>query len=274
MAFVRKALKNIASGNKPRRLRPPNTLSDDPVTDLDLVSLPNAIPKQYPPLILIHAILLSSALVLLPQTPIPHLPLPPPTRGLDKPQLPFLAPITARPVLTLAWQSLGAALLVPWWAGSLRRWAHDGSLGPRSVQLRLAGDPHIRRVRALPISLPVSHPLHLGYLECLHLHCLCGSGVTRSDYFVRSAIHRVRHCLCTRCRSLPFVLTRSLTDARPHFRFVPHTGLLALLIAVYAIFPPTYVLGPPRLGLPLLSVSTGNAVVQNDLWVRIFAERE
>lgn len=214
MAFVRKALKDIASGNKPRRLRPPNISSDDSTTDLDLVSLPNAIPKQYPPLILIHAILLSSALVLLPQTPIPHLPLPPPTRGLDKPQLPFLAPITARPVLTLAWHCLGAILLVPWWAGSLRRWSHDGTLGPRSVQLRIAGDPHIRRVRALPTSLPFSHTLHLGYLECLHLHRLCGSGIARSDYFVWSAIRQVRDRLCSSCRSIPPVLTRSIADAR------------------------------------------------------------
>ena len=158
MASVRKALKNIASGNKIQRLRPPNPLSDNSTIDPDQISFPNAIPLQYPPLILIHVILLSAALVLLPQTSIPHLPLPSPARGLDKPQLPFLVPITARPVLTLVWACLGAVFLVPWWAGSLRRWAHDGSLGPRSVQLRLAGDPHIRRVRVLPTFLPFSHP--------------------------------------------------------------------------------------------------------------------
>jgi len=74
--------------------------------------------------------------------------------------------------------------------------------------------------------------------------------------------------------TLPFVTTCSLTDARAHSRYVPHTALLALLLAVYAIFPPAYVLGPPRLGIPLLSTSACIAVVQNDLWVRIFAERE
>jgi hypothetical protein len=191
MAYVRKALINIASGNKPRKLRPPNTSSDDTATDLDLVSLPNAIPKQYPPLILIHVILLSAALVLLPQTPIPNLPPPQPTRGLDKPQPPFLAPFTARPVLTLAWACLGVAIVVPWWAGSLRRWAHDGTLGPRSIQQRLAGDPHIRRVRALlmPFLPPVLLLLALGYLECLHLHRLRCSGAARSGHFVWSAIH-------------------------------------------------------------------------------------
>jgi len=50
--------------------------------------------------------------------------------------------------------------------------------------------------------------------------------------------------------------------------------MLAFLLALYAIFPPAYVLGPPRLGLPLLSTSAGDGVVQNELWVRIFAERE
>ena len=70
------------------------------------------------------------------------------------------------------------------------------------------------------------------------------------------------------------VITRSLTDARAPSRYVPHTALLAFLLALYAVFPPAYVLGPPRLGLPLLLASTGDAVVQKNLWVRIFAERE
>ena len=148
---VRRALKNVTSGNKPRRLHPPTT-EEILASELELVSLPNAIPKQYPPLVLIHLILLSSSLVLLPTTPIPNLPIPPPPRGLDKPQHPFLNPITARPILTLAWACLGVVLLIPWWAGSLRRWAHDGTLGSRTVQMRLAGDPHKRRVSpALPI---------------------------------------------------------------------------------------------------------------------------
>ena len=197
MASVRKALKNIASGNKLQRLRPPNPSSDNSTTDPDQISFPNAIPLQYPPLILIHVILLSTALVLLPQTPIPNLPLPPPARGLDKPQHPFLAPITARPVLTLAWACLGAALLIPWWAGSLRRWAHDGTLGARSLQQRLAGDPHIRRVRpAIPLipflHLLSPHPHLTGYLECLRLHRVRNSGAARRDCFIRSTVLSVR----------------------------------------------------------------------------------
>ena len=155
MATIRKALKNIASGKGAQKLNPPTQFEPADPAETELVSLPNAIPKQYPPLILVHVLLLSAALVLLPQTPLPDLPLPPPARGLDKPQHPFLAPITARPVLTLAWACFGAALFVSLWAGSLRRWVHDGTLGSRSIQLRLQGDPHKRRVRMSPQSFRI-----------------------------------------------------------------------------------------------------------------------
>ena len=202
MASVRKALKNIASGDRHHRLYPPSTSEDNSAVaaaaaELELVSLPNALPKQYPPLLLIHVILLAAALILLPQTPIPNLPLPPPARGLDKPQHPFIVPITARPVLTLVWACLGAVLLVPWWAGSLRRWAHDGTLGSRSAQQRLAGDPHKQRVRSVSpfcfctfrfftFTLPTGHP------ECLCLHRIRDSGVARSDDLIWCAILSVR----------------------------------------------------------------------------------
>ncbi|KAI9508604.1 hypothetical protein F5148DRAFT_874696 [Russula earlei] len=93
---------------------------------LQQYSLPNAIPEQYPPLILIHVIHLSNALVLLPQTSVPNLPPLLPVRGLDKPQHRFLAPIAARPVLTLPWACLGAIVLIPLWATGIcdvnQRW--------------------------------------------------------------------------------------------------------------------------------------------------------
>ena len=282
MATVRKAIKNIASGKGAQKLRPSARLESDNPAEAVLVSLPNVIPTQYPPLILVHVLLLSAALVLLPQTPLPDLPLPPPPRGLDKPQHPFLVPITARPVLTLAWACLGATLLVPWWAGSLRSWVHDGTLGSCSIELRLQGDPHKRRVRPCLSYLHTHSPPHpfrpfpnptflsslTGHLECvcLHrLHCPCAAC---SNHFVRSAIRSVR-------LYIPHV--SPLTSAHPTIatpRYVPHTALLSLLLAIYTAFPPAYTLGPPRLGLPLLSPSANNAIAQNDLWVRIFAERK
>ncbi|KAH9035404.1 GPI biosynthesis protein family Pig-F-domain-containing protein [Lactarius hengduanensis] len=222
MATVRKALKNIASGKGPQKLRPPTNFESDDSAEIELVSLlPNAIPTQYPPLVLVHVLLLSAALVLLPQTPLPDLPLPPPARGLDKPQHPFLVPITARPVLTLAWACLGATLLVPWWAGSLRRWVHDGTLGSRNIQLRLQGDPHKQR-------------------DIWNAFVFTG--------YTALVLHAVIILF-----GAPFVHVSPLYLHR---------------------LPPAYALGPPRLGLPLLSASASNTILQNDLWIRIFVERK
>ena len=271
MATIRKALKNIASGKGAQKLNPPTQFESVGPAETELVSLPNAIPKQYPPLILVHVLLLSAALVLLPQTPLPDLPLPPPARGLDKPQHPFLAPITARPVLTLAWACFGAALFVSLWAGSLRRWVHDGTLGSRSIQLRLQGDPHKRRVRMSPHSFRIlpqtPHYLfaHVGHLECMRLHrvhCACSA---RSHHFAGSAFRPVRPTYLSTPPILSFTHPPS---------YVPHTALLAFLLAIYTVFPPAYALGPPRLGLPLISAYPISAVVQNDLWIRIFVERK
>ena len=157
--------------------------------------------------------------------------------------------------------------------GGLVRYAVGHTTGPWA---RVASSSALRVIRiydGCAFSQPPSHFLtlfHPGYLERIHIYCLREFGVIRSDYFVRSAIHRVRLYLCT-----GFTLYHpSLTDTRAPPRYVPHTALLASLLAIYAIFPPAYVLGPPRLGLPLLSASTADAVVQNHHWVRIFAERE
>ena len=81
--------------------KPPSRFELD-TSGIELVSLSNAILKQYPSLILVCVLLLSGALVLLPQPPIPDILLRQPARGLDKPQDNFLASITARPVLTVA----------------------------------------------------------------------------------------------------------------------------------------------------------------------------
>ncbi|KAI0265295.1 GPI biosynthesis protein family Pig-F-domain-containing protein [Gloeopeniophorella convolvens] len=227
MATIRRALKDVASGKGPRRPQP--SVSSENSAELELLSLPNAIPRQYPPLILIHLILLPAALILFPQTPIPDLPLPPPARGLDKPQHPLLVPITARPVLTLAWACFGASILIPWWAGSLRRWAHDGTLGSRSVERRLEGDPYKRR--------DIWNAWVFTTYAALALHVV------------------------------------TILFGAPFIEYVPHTSTLTLLVALYTVFTPAYVLGPPRIGLPLLVAPGGDPLVQNDLWVRIFAER-
>ena len=97
---------------------------------------PLSIPKQYPPFLILHTLVLSASLFLLPQTSL-LFPLPPLERGLDRPQHPFLDPITSRPLVTLAWIVTGSALLVGWWSGWVREWVREGGMGGAGVEARL-----------------------------------------------------------------------------------------------------------------------------------------
>ncbi|KAA1475344.1 PIG-F-domain-containing protein [Dentipellis sp. KUC8613] len=112
-------------------------------TTTSTVSAPalHTIPLQYPPLLLIHTLILPASLLLLPTTSglLPFLPPAPPlARGLDKPQYAFLDPITAQPLLTLAWAVLGAAGAVGWWAGWMRMWVREGTMGGKGVEAKMA----------------------------------------------------------------------------------------------------------------------------------------
>ena len=127
MAGLQRALKNVLLPSKgvgaPKR-------SSAPSDSADTSSLPptlHTFPSQYPAHALVHTVLIVSSFLLLPQTAL----LDPvePTRNLDKPQHPFLAPLTARPELTAAWSSVGSALVVGWWAGSIREWVREGKMG-------------------------------------------------------------------------------------------------------------------------------------------------
>ena len=241
MATVRKAIKNIASGKGAQKINPPTHSESDHLAEIELVSLPNAIPKQYPPLILVHVLLLSAALVLLPQTPLPDLPLPPPPRGLDKPQHPFLAPITARPVLTLAWACLGATLLVPWWAGSLRRWVHDGTLGSRNIQLRLRGDPHKQRVRVCSLTSLRTHFVTLH--SCPHMQDIWNACVFTG--YTALALHAVIILF-----GAPFVQYVCPTRVSAHIPFLSPLIPLPLSPGMYRIPPSLHFYSPYTLSFP------------------------
>ncbi|TFY65876.1 hypothetical protein EVG20_g5210 [Dentipellis fragilis] len=111
-------------------------------TTTSTISAPalHTIPLQYPPLLIIHTLILPASLLLLPTTSglLPFLPPAPPlARGLDKPQYAFLNPITAQPLLTLAWAVLGAAGTVGWWAGWVRMWVREGTMGGKGVEAKL-----------------------------------------------------------------------------------------------------------------------------------------
>jgi len=86
---------------------------------------------QYASTLGIHTSLLFFTILFLPRTSLlyytsPSLfPFAQPLTSLDKPQPPFLEPLTASPVLTLSWICLGTAVLVVWWSWWVRRWVYD-----------------------------------------------------------------------------------------------------------------------------------------------------
>ncbi|KAI0028753.1 GPI biosynthesis protein family Pig-F-domain-containing protein, partial [Vararia minispora EC-137] len=82
----------------------------------------------YPAHLAVHNLLIIASFFLLPRSVVLQ-PLPEQLRNLDRPQHPFLVPLTRRPEVTALWAALGNALLVAWWAGSVRDWVREGKLG-------------------------------------------------------------------------------------------------------------------------------------------------
>ena len=57
--------------------------------------------------------------------------------SLDKPQHPFLVPLTAKPVLTVAYAVIAALVLQIWWARCLIKWDTHGAAQSRTTGHRL-----------------------------------------------------------------------------------------------------------------------------------------
>ncbi|KAI0319329.1 GPI biosynthesis protein family Pig-F-domain-containing protein [Amylostereum chailletii] len=123
MASLRRTFKSALS--PPTRPTKPTSIPESDAGSAP--TAPHSFPSQYPAHVLVHTILLLVSLFLLPRTAV----LKPagPTRNLDKPQHPFLEPLTTRPAFTAAWAVLGSALVVGWWAGSIREWIREGKIG-------------------------------------------------------------------------------------------------------------------------------------------------
>ncbi|ETW77561.1 hypothetical protein HETIRDRAFT_240833, partial [Heterobasidion irregulare TC 32-1] len=183
----------------------------------------------------LHTLVLSASLFLLPQTSL-LFPLPPLERGLDRPQHPFLGPITSRPLVTLAWIVTGSALLVGWWSGWVREWVREGGMGGAGVEARL-----VRKGEGK------------------------GTDIRNASLFTLYA-------------SVAIHLVLVLFSA-PITTHLAHTYLLSLLLSILTTFIPAYCLGPPILPffLPFITGAESQpgssaAVVQNDTWIRLFAE--
>lgn len=70
----------------------------------------------------VHTVLHGFAALYLPRTSFLGSIPPEQTSSRDKPQSPFLVPITADPALTLAWLVVGAIVLQGWWGGWMKVW--------------------------------------------------------------------------------------------------------------------------------------------------------
>ncbi|TFY78262.1 hypothetical protein EWM64_g5752 [Hericium alpestre] len=217
---------------------------------------PHTLPLHYPPLLLIHALVLSASLLLLPSTTeiIPFLPPAPPlARGLDKPQHPFLYPITAQPVLTMVWAVLGAVGTVGWWGGWVRMWFREGTMGSKGIQARLD-----RENRTADL---INAWLFTFYAAVALNAVVILFGAPLSSYAL-----------------YPSILTCDVLTGTAGTRHLPHSILLSVLLSILAFFVPAYALGLPPLPLPLISPSTAQgptssgALVLTNTWVRLFAE--
>ncbi|KZT54985.1 PIG-F-domain-containing protein [Calocera cornea HHB12733] len=78
-----------------------------------------------------HTLLLAFSSLYLPRTSELFFALPPPKSSLDHPQPKWMEPITAAPVWTLLWVTLGVWGCVGAWAGSVRRWAKAAGVAGR-----------------------------------------------------------------------------------------------------------------------------------------------
>ena len=69
-----------------------------------------------------HSLLLLFTALYVPRTSLLIATLPAQATSQDKPQHAFLHPLTADPILTLAWLCLGVVICQVWWAGWMRLW--------------------------------------------------------------------------------------------------------------------------------------------------------
>lgn len=54
----------------------------------------------------------------------------------DRPEHPFLTPITSRPLVTMAWDLAGLAIIIMWWGQHLSSWAAGKRTGTRDERRR------------------------------------------------------------------------------------------------------------------------------------------
>ncbi|VDC00391.1 unnamed protein product [Peniophora sp. CBMAI 1063] len=238
MASIRAALRNVAAAPPKfsdfRKKRRAAAAKSDDASDSAVASGPYGFPTQYPAHVFFHGFLVLASLAMLPRT-ISLDPPPEQLRNLDKPQYPFIAPLTARPEITAAWVALGNAALVGWWSGSVREWVREGKMGLKMVD-RLRDETHRK-----DISNAVVFTLYAS-LAYAFLIVLCGAPL---------ATH------------LPHTLLLGLNLA-----------ILTVHVPAYALGPPRLPFRLPFVGSKQDRLDTNTTLILNNTWVRLFAERD
>ncbi|KAG1818974.1 GPI biosynthesis protein family Pig-F-domain-containing protein [Suillus subaureus] len=144
----------------------------------------------------------------------------------DRPQSQFQDALTDNPVITLAWIVAGLVILQVWWAGWIRQWCFE-------YTSRGGTSDEIKMDRY---------------------------------QFDRGRFSRLgRAAAFTSCVALVFHATILLFGA-PSSSHLPHTFLLAIVLALLSAFAPAYALGSPSFS------SDASAFITRLNWTRLFAE--
>lgn len=144
----------------------------------------------------------------------------------DRPQSQFQDALTDSPVITLAWIVAGLVVLQVWWAGWIRQWCFE-------YTSRGGTSDQIK--------------------------------VDRYQYDRGRFSKLGRAAVFTSCVALVFHATIVLFGA-PSASHLPHTLLLAMVLALLSAFAPAYALGSPS-----LSSDTSSLITRLN-WTRLFAE--
>jgi phosphatidylinositol glycan class F len=144
----------------------------------------------------------------------------------DRPQSQFQDALTENPVITLAWIVAGLVILQVWWAGWIRQWCFE-------YTSRGGTSDEIKMDR---YQFDRGRFLRLG-----------------------------RAAVFTSCVALVFHVTIVLFGA-PSASHIPHTFLLAIVLALLSTLTPAYALGPPS-----FSSNTSSLITRLN-WTRLFAE--
>ncbi|KAJ3565995.1 hypothetical protein NP233_g7286 [Leucocoprinus birnbaumii] len=162
-------MKSSKESNKPLQGK---SLSSQTTQDSTLASPVEVLPgNSYIPVVGVHATLLLFNALFLPRTTFMQDLTgvrvdPSQLSSLDRPQHPFLEPLTLNPLTTIAYVCLGAAALQTWWAGYMREWwsltVIAGSENEKRIEKAMVDGQKIRAfTSAWIMTLAVSFVIHV-----------------------------------------------------------------------------------------------------------------